>query len=326
MRPTPAAARSASRSTRVLRRGTDLFAIYTEDVARYPLLTREEEAALGAQARSGDVEAQNRLVVHNLRFVITVAKEYWKPHRRLMDLIQDGNLGLAKAARRFNPETGARFCQYARDWVHQEICFGLGETSDDVRLKRGRRQLVRRIERLQATAEVRLQRSLSVTELATETRRSVEVIVDAVKHTVEVVSLAHPIDNDSKRTLADILPTADSVEAQETLDDQATTIARAMRDARLTPRERSVVEAYCGLGPFRDAGAQTLEEIGTHYHVSRERIRQVRDKALKKIAAQLLTLGPVPQDPFHIAAPSSHRPGTNEDRELIASVEPSPLT
>jgi RNA polymerase sigma factor (sigma-70 family) len=118
------------------------------------------------------------------------------------------------------------------------------------------------------------------------TGRSVEVVVDALKHRVDVVSLSDPVDADSRRTLADTLAADSGAETHEASEDKATLVARAIQTALLTPRERSVIEAYYGLGQFRGLAEQTLEQIGAHYGISRERARQIRDTAMAKIAAQ----------------------------------------
>jgi len=254
--------------------------VYFRDINRYPLLTREEEGDLALRIRRGDEEALSHLVRANLRFVVSVAKRYTGQGLQLSDLINEGNLGLLKAARRFDEARGYRFISYAVWWIRQAIMQALLDTSRTVRLPQNQTALLIKINRTRAA----LQSEGVPNPDAGQIAQRLEVDEKDVQHALASDRVEMGFDDygsdGSERPLRDTLPDENAAAPD------AEVLMRGLRDdvrrtlSVLTPREAQVVIQYFGLS-FEDA--QTLQTIGERMGLTRERIRQIKERALAKM-------------------------------------------
>ena len=254
---------------------------YLQEIHRYEPLSTEEERDLTRRARDGDTDARNRLVEANLRFVVSRAVKYQGQGLPLADLIAEGNLGLLRAAERFDETRGYRFVSYAVWWIHQAILEALMARSRVIRLPVSR---IGRLRKIYKTCEL-LGQDMEDTkpnfeEIANESGLSVEQVEDVLKWRTRIQSLDVPFDEEDDRCLLDVLPD-ESVPLPEDM-----LVARSLREEiesaidTLDEREAVVSRLYFGLG---QDDRLTLGEIGARYGVSRECIRQIKDKALKKL-------------------------------------------
>ncbi|MAE70271.1 MAG: RNA polymerase subunit sigma [Gemmatimonadetes bacterium] len=253
---------------------------YLRTISRFPLLTREDEIELAERIREGDEEALERLVLGNLRFVVSQAKIYSKQGVPLADLINEGNAGLIKAAKRFDEKRGFKFISYAVWWIRQAILQALAEQSRIVRVPLNRVSVLYRLGRASQKLEQELRREPTAEELAAHLGlRESEVsstLVVAKSH----VSLDSPGTGNDDGGLLDALVDDDQCEADEDLIEAA--MAREIDAAlgALTEREARVIRLYFGIG---ESDTQTLESIGREFGLTRERIRQIKQKALEKL-------------------------------------------
>ena len=253
---------------------------YMSDVNRYPMVTPKEEEELAFRIRAGDEEALRRLVEANLRFVISVAKQYQGHGMDLPDLINEGNVGLLKAARRFDPSKGFKFISYAVWWIRQSILQALADKSRMVRLPINQ---VNALGKMLKAGAVFLQengREPSDSEIADLTGLSPDKTGDAARISGPPLSFDTPFGEDGDGTLLDVVPdgscpSADSNLVRESLRSDLEDIMKV-----LAPREREVLRLSFGLG----CEERTLEEIGEGLNLSRERVRQLREKAIRKMA------------------------------------------
>jgi RNA polymerase primary sigma factor len=264
---------------------TDGFAsaldLYLEELSRYPLLDAEQEDGIARQARAGDRAALELLIRSNLRFVISVAKRYQNRGMSFLDLIQEGNVGLVTAARKFDPDQGVKFISYAVWWIRQAILASLAKNSRSVRLPLNRATELARVVRVQEELRQELGRDPSteeISELAALTPATVNMLQSL---NVAEVRLDAPVgageDNRlADRFLVDESNLEESVEAILLKEH----VARALLDLR--PRDARVVRLYYGL---QGEQQHTLEEIGKLLGVTRERVRQLRDRALRDLRA-----------------------------------------
>jgi RNA polymerase primary sigma factor len=253
--------------------------LYLDDLSRHPVLTPEEEDAIARRARAGDSAAIDILVLSNLRFVISVAKRYQNRGIPFADLIQEGNSGLITAAHKFDPDQGVKFISYAVWWIRQAILAALARQGRSVRLPLNRATELARVLRVERELKQSLRREPTPAELSTETglnRATVEMLrtlnvaevrLDAAVGTFENAHLG-------ERMLLDESSLEEAVEAK-LLQER---VALALRDLR--PRDARVVRLYYGLQGERE---HTLEEIGGLLGVTRERVRQLRDRALREL-------------------------------------------
>lgn len=259
----------------------DVLAVYTRDVARYPVMTREEEAEVGRRAMAGDEEAQQALVRANLRFVINIAKRYQHHGVPLMDLIQAGNIGLAHAARKFDPRMGNRFISYAIHWICQSIQKEIDNNAGAIRPTQTQMVRVRRVRRLQALARQQLGRELTEEEIRQETGFTLARINEALEYKPSIQSLDAPIKatEGTTTTLAQIISYDDGREEREDEAALRQAMAKVLAEV-LSPREREIIEEYFGFGNRREL---SLTEIGAARGISRERARQLKERALRKL-------------------------------------------
>jgi RNA polymerase primary sigma factor len=254
--------------------------LYLAEIRKIPLLTVEEEKALARLAFKGDVAAQEKLARHNVRFVVSVAKQFQNRGVPLVDLIGEGNLGLMTAARKFDPDRGVKFISYAVWWVRQAIQAALARQGRSVRLPLNRTADLNRLSRTTTLLRERLGRTPTVEELVRATGLTKEAVQSLVSLNTEAVRLNHPTREGESTTWSErFSPLADEGTEHAVLAQaQAEDIAAAL--ATLPPRDARVLRLYFGL---EDGTSRTLQEIGQIMGVTRERIRQLRDRALRQL-------------------------------------------
>ncbi len=259
-------------------RGGEGLDRYLQEIAQEDLLSPEEEVELAQRIRKGDRAALERMTKANLRFVVSVAKQYQHQGLSLPDLINEGNLGLIKAAERFDETRGFKFISYAVWWIRQSIMQAIAEQGRIVKLPMNQVGSVGKISRATSKFEQENERKPSINEIAESIDIPEDKIADAMKAGGGSVSVDAPM-GDGEDSLLDVLPNndapmADSELVAESLRDE---IARALN--LLNERERFVVERFYGIGHPE----MTYEEIGQLYGLSRERVRQIKEKAIRKL-------------------------------------------
>jgi RNA polymerase primary sigma factor len=253
---------------------------YLEDVAGSQPLSSKEEVQLAQRIKKGDMEARAALVEANLRFVITVAREYQNQGVPLVDLISAGNIGLITAAERFDETKGFKFISYAVWWIRQSILQTLAEHSRVVRLPLNRVDLLRRISRYTNNRQQETASRPDAEEIADELGISVEQVVDTLTSGQRVLSLDATFGDEDENSLLEIMPD-DRQEPPDTMLLR-NSMEKQIEDAlnTLDDREREVIRLYFGLGGSVE---MTLEQIGLQFRLTRERVRQVKEKALRKL-------------------------------------------
>ena len=264
--------------------GRSSLDLYLNEIRRYPLLSREDEVALARQAKAGDAKAQEKLVRANLRFVVSIAKKYVGNGVPLEDLINDGNVGLVKAAERFDPERGFKFISYAVWWIRQSILVSVSENSRMIRMPMNRVGLAQKATKMSRQLEQDLGRDPDAEELAKELGVTREEIEEVTTFSQATLSLDQPVhDEGNETTFVDQI-----VDDRNALPDQgayADSLKRDMARALegLTDRERTILVRYYGLNGVK---ARTLEDIGKEMGYTRERIRQIKEQAIDKLRSR----------------------------------------
>ena len=252
---------------------------YLQEIGHQDLLTADEEVELAQQIRKGDRKALERLTKANLRFVVSVAKQYQNKGLSLPDLINEGNLGLIKAAERYDETRGFKFISYAVWWIRHSILQAIAEQSRIVRLPLNQVGSVNRIARELNKFEQENERKPSVEEMADRIDLPEEKIAEAMKINTNHVSMDAPFADGEDNSLLDVLPNTDSPSTDNVLDQESlrTEIGRVL-DV-LNDREQKVIKAFFGIGMQE----MTLEEIGDKYNLTRERVRQIKEKAIRRL-------------------------------------------
>ncbi len=257
--------------------------IYLREIGRYRLLTPAEEKELAARAKSGDREAMDQLTESNLRFVVSIAKEYQHRGLSLADLINEGNVGLLKAVQHFDASRGCRFSTYAMWWIRQAILKAIAQQTRTIRLPMNRIDKLNKI--YKAAQELRADprsggANPSLYKISKATRIPVEEIQDLLGHSATQVSLDAPMSEEGERRLVETMEDPGALSPERVLMDK--TLVHDIRAALsvLTPREEKVLRMYYGLDNSPEG---TLDSIGQKLNISRERVRQIRDRALKKV-------------------------------------------
>src|SRR6184192_19786 len=258
----------------------DILDQYLHEVSKTPLLTQKEEIALARRVRAGDQEAMQELVKRNLRFVISVAKKYQNRGLPLTDLIGEGNVGLLTAARKFDPDQGVKFISYAVWWIRQAILSSLARQGRTVRVPLNRTADLSRIIKASEILRQKMRREPTPEKLPQLTGLSVDVVQSLAALNTGDVRLDAPMDPEGDRSLierfvADEMPDTEEEAMNRFLTDE---IEAALNT--LPPRDAKVLRLYFGLEGGRE---HTLEEIGSMLGVTRERVRQLRDRALKRL-------------------------------------------
>ena len=252
---------------------------YLQEIGHEELLSVEEEVVLAQRIKNGDREALEKLTKANLRFVVSVAKQYQNQGLSLSDLINEGNLGLIKAAEKFDEKRGFKFISYAVWWIRQSILQAIAEHSRIVRLPLNQVGSVNKINKMLNKFEQENERRPSINEIAEGVDLPEDKIEDAMKVQARHVSVDAPFTDGDNNSLLDVLPNEDAAMADkmlllESLRDE---IKRALQI--LNDRERKIIEAFFGI----DQPEMTLEEIGTKYGLTRERVRQIKEKAIRRL-------------------------------------------
>ena len=247
---------------------------YLQEIGKVDLITSDVEVELAKRIREGDQIALEKLTKANLRFVVSVAKQYQNNGLSLGDLINEGNLGLIKAAKRFDETRGFKFISYAVWWIRQSIMQALAEQSRIVRLPLNRVGSLNKISKTFSDLEQKFQREPSAEELADVLQISQEEVTDTMKISGRHVSMDAPFVNGEENNLLDVLTNENDVTPDSALmiDSLRREVQRAL--ATLTQRESDVIAYYFGLN---GETAMTLEEIGEKYNLTRERVRQIKE-------------------------------------------------
>ncbi len=253
---------------------------YLQEIGQIPLLTPDEEVNLARRIKQGDQEALHKLTRANLRFVVSVAKKYQGQGLSLADLINEGNYGLIKAAQRFDETRGFKFISYAVWWIRQAILQALAEQSRVVRLPLNRIGTISKIRKTSAKLAQVNDRSPNIEELAKELEIDVEKVREAMQHTGRHLSMDAPFNEDDDNSLLDVLPDDEDTQPDETLLDESVKIDIERALSLLHPREAEITRLYFGIGREHPL---TLEEIGQRFGLTRERVRQIKEKALRKL-------------------------------------------
>jgi RNA polymerase primary sigma factor len=252
---------------------------YLQEIGREELISVEEEVELAQRIKRGDQEALEKLTRANLRFVVSVAKQYQNQGLSLPDLINEGNLGLIKAAEKFDETRGFKFISYAVWWIRQSILQALAEQSRIVRLPLNQVGSLNKINKALAKFEQEHERTPSPEELAAILEIPREKISDTLRVSGRHVSVDAPFVDGEDNSLLDVLVNNDSPNADKGLINESLSreIDRAL--STLTERERDIVKYFFGIGTQE----MTLEEIGEHFGLTRERVRQIKEKAIRRL-------------------------------------------
>ena len=253
---------------------------YLQEIGKVDLITAEEEVELAQRVKQGDQLALEKLTKANLRFVVSVAKQYQNQGLTLPDLINEGNLGLIKAAQRFDETRGFKFISYAVWWIRQSILQALAEQSRIVRLPLNKIGSINKINKTFAFLEQSHERPPSAEEIANELDMTINDVKESMKNSGRHVSMDAPLVEGEDSNLYDVLRSGESPNPDKELIHESlrTEIERALET--LTPREGDVIKLYFGLGNHHP---MTLEEIGETFDLTRERVRQIKEKAIRRL-------------------------------------------
>ena len=259
---------------------------YLKSIGNHPRLTLEEEQELSRRAKTGDKTAVNKLVESNLLLVVSIAKKYYGCGLPLLDLIQEGNIGLITAANKYDGEKGFRFSTYATYWIRQAISRALGEQSRTIRIPANMIDLLNKIKK----ATVELTQSLNRQPTDEELAEKLGVEIDKVQAALDIAqvssSLDTSIDDEGETSMGDLIADTKASNVGDDLIKEANSQIIEGVLSTLSNREAEIIRMRFGIGRDRP---MTLEEVGTHYGLSRERIRQVETKALRKLRNPMRT-------------------------------------
>jgi len=253
---------------------------YLQEIGKVDLITADEEVELAQRIKAGDQVALEKLTKANLRFVVSVAKQYQNQGLTLPDLINEGNLGLIKAAQRFDETRGFKFISYAVWWIRQSILQALAEQSRIVRLPLNKIGSINKINKMYVLLEQSNERPPTAEEIAKELDMTVNDVKESMKNSGRHLSMDAPLVEGEDSNLYDVLRSGESPNPDRELIQESlrTEIERSLET--LTPREADVVRLYFGLG---DQHPMTLEEIGETFDLTRERVRQIKEKAIRRL-------------------------------------------
>ena len=257
---------------------------YLQEIGKVELISPEEEVRLATLIKQGDQPALDRLTKANLRFVVSVAKQYQNQGLSLPDLINEGNLGLIKAAQRFDETRGFKFISYAVWWIRQSILQSLAEQARIVRLPLNKVGLTNRIQKAYSQLEQEFEREPSAEELAEVLDMDIEEVTSSLGINARHVSMDTPLSEGEEGTLLDVLENTNAEKTDQLLDHTQslkTEIDRSL--GTLTERQKEVICYFFGIGVDHPL---SLEDIGDKFNLTRERVRQIKDKALTKLKTQ----------------------------------------
>ncbi|HET9430903.1 MAG TPA: RNA polymerase sigma factor RpoD/SigA [Chitinophagaceae bacterium] len=260
---------------------------YLQEIGKVELISPEEEVKLATLIKQGDQRALDRLTKANLRFVVSVAKQYQNQGLSLPDLINEGNLGLIKAAQRFDETRGFKFISYAVWWIRQSILQALAEQSRIVRLPLNKVGLTNRIQKAYSALEQQFEREPSAEELAEMLEMDLEEVAATLGINARHVSMDTPLSEGEDNTLLDVLENPNAEKTDAALDHKEslkTEIDRSLKT--LTERQKEVICYFFGIGVDHP---MSLEDIGEKFNLTRERVRQIKDKAITKLKTSTRT-------------------------------------
>ncbi|QIE58441.1 RNA polymerase sigma factor RpoD/SigA [Rasiella rasia] len=265
----------------VTNRETKSLNSYLQDVSKIDMITAEEEVELAQRIRTGDQRALDKLTRANLRFVISVAKQYQNQGLRLPDLINEGNVGLVKAAKRFDETRGFKFISYAVWWIRQSILQALAEQSRVVRLPLNKIGDINKIRKASIHLEQVHERKPSAAEIAKELDMSIANVKQSLKNANRSLSMDAPFqEGENDNNLYDVISSGETPNPDKSLIHESLKIEIDRALDTLAPREADVVRLNFGLS---NQPAMTLQEIGDTFDLSRERVRQIREKAIRRL-------------------------------------------
>jgi RNA polymerase primary sigma factor len=253
---------------------------YLQEIGREELITAEEEVRLARKIKEGDQNALDRLTKANLRFVVSVAKQYQNQGLSLPDLINEGNLGLIKAAKRFDETRGFKFISYAVWWIRQSILQALAEQSRIVRLPLNQVGSLNKISKAYSKLEQEFEREPSPEEISKILEIPMEKVSDTMRVSGKHVSMDAPFVQGEDNSLLDVLENSDSPRADHFLMNESLQREIDRSLSTLTEREREVIKLFFGIGMPHGL---TLEEIGAKFDLTRERVRQIKEKAIRRL-------------------------------------------
>lgn len=268
-------------SKSITNRESESLEKYLQEIGKVDLITPEEEVKLAVRIKQGDQEALDKLTKANLRFVVSVAKQYQNQGLTLPDLINEGNLGLIKAAQRFDETRGFKFISYGVWWIRQSIMQALAEQSRIVRLPLNKVGLTNRISRAYSHLEQEFERTPTAEELAFFLDMETEEVAATLNVAARHVSMDSPLSDGEESTLIDVLVNGNADSADKHImfnDSLKKEIARSL--TILTERQKEVICYFYGIGIDQPL---SLEDIGARFCLTRERVRQIKDKALTKL-------------------------------------------
>ncbi|KAB2869983.1 MAG: RNA polymerase sigma factor RpoD/SigA [Bacteroidales bacterium] len=253
---------------------------YLHEIGKVDLLTADEEVNLARKLKEGDEDAMGKLVKANLRFVVSVAKQYQNQGLSLPDLINEGNVGLIKAAQRFDETRGFKFISYAVWWIRQSILQALAEQARIVKLPLNKIGSINKVNRALTELEQKFEREPTIGELSETLELAPDDIKEALRSNSRHISMDAPLTQDEDGNMYDVILSPDSPMPDRGLLNESLRreIERAL--ATLTPREANIIRLYFGLNGKHP---HTLEEIGEEFDLTRERVRQIKEKALKRL-------------------------------------------
>ena len=253
---------------------------YLQEIGKVDLISADEEVELAKRIKDGDEIALDKLTKANLRFVVSVAKQYQNQGLSLPDLINEGNLGLIKAAKRFDETRGFKFISYAVWWIRQSILQALAEQSRIVRLPLNKIGSINKINKTYASLEQRYEREPSADEIASVLEISANDVRESQRNSGRHISMDAPLVDGEDSNLYDVIMSGESPNPDDSLinDSLRTEIERSL--TTLTDREADVIRLYFGLGSKH---AMTLEEIGEKFDLTRERVRQIKEKGIRRL-------------------------------------------
>ena len=256
---------------------------YLADIAKESLLTTDEEVALAQRIKAGDQAALDKLVRANLRFVVSVAKQYQNQGLSLQDLIDEGNLGLVKAAQRFGETRGFKFISYAVWWIRQSILQAVAEQSRIIRLPMNQVGALAKVKKAISLLEQKLERRPTIKEIAEAVGLPEDKVDQLLSLNSRAVSTDAPLDDEDDANFLDVYVAEDEATTDAGVEQEST--SRAIRKSldMLNEKERTILCMYFGLGTSRE---YSLEEIAMKLDISRERTRQIRDRALKRLKSE----------------------------------------
>ena len=270
-------------SKQITNRNTGTLDKYLSDIAKESLLTTEEEVELAQRIKAGDRAALDRLVKANLRFVVSVAKQYQNQGLSLQDLINEGNLGLVKAAQRFDETRGFKFISYAVWWIRQSILQAVAEQARIIRLPMNQVGALAKVKKAVSMLEQKLERRPTVKEIADAVDLPEDKVDQLMSLNSRAVSTDAPLDDEDDANFLDVYVNEDETQTDTMVEQEST--SRAIRKSldMLNEKERTIICMYFGLGSTRE---YSLEEIAMKLNISRERTRQIRDRALKRLKTE----------------------------------------